>query len=227
MRQRLLLQRPLIAWMSSDFLICLRRSRVSSVKALTSWPFGRNLKGGAATRNRCFEGIQLIHIHVVVDKRSATPGLQKKNPQIPVSFCMLELPTYALLAHHHPEPHHHQIQLPRTLQPPPRHKCNTARSRPVCRTGGRPPNHFTTPTRAVEEAAVPTMSPINANRVATTGRAWCCVANVRFTMHDRTAASSQRASAMRPTMCGHPESWALHCGSVCVFVEAPHSRRLR
>ena len=33
---------------------------------------------------------------------------------------MLEMPTYALSAHHHPEPHGHQIQLPRTLQRPPR-----------------------------------------------------------------------------------------------------------
>ena len=50
----------------------------SSVTALTSWPFGRKLKGGHATRNRCCKAIQLIHVHVLVDKRSATPGLQKK-----------------------------------------------------------------------------------------------------------------------------------------------------
>ena len=67
--QRLLLQRPLIAWMSSAFLVCLRRSRLSSVKALTSWPFGRKLKGGRATRKRCCKGIQHIHVHVLVDKK--------------------------------------------------------------------------------------------------------------------------------------------------------------
>ena len=48
-RQRILLQRPLIAWVSSAFLVCLRRSRLSSVKALTSWPFGRKIKGGRPT----------------------------------------------------------------------------------------------------------------------------------------------------------------------------------
>ena len=78
-RQRLLLQRPLIASTSSAFLVCLRRSRLSSVNVLTSWPFGRTLKGGRATRNRCCKEIQLIHVHVLVVKRSATPGPQQKN----------------------------------------------------------------------------------------------------------------------------------------------------
>ena len=40
MRQRILLQRPLIAWISSAILVCPRRSRLSSVTALTSRPFG-------------------------------------------------------------------------------------------------------------------------------------------------------------------------------------------
>ena len=78
-RQRLLLQRALIAQMSSAFLVCLRRSRSSSVNSLTSRPFGRKLKSGRATRNRCCKGIQLKHVHVLLDERSATPGLQKDN----------------------------------------------------------------------------------------------------------------------------------------------------
>ena len=91
--------------------------------------------------------------------------------------------------HPHPEPHDHRIQLPCTLQRPP----------------SRPPNHFTAPTRAREEAAVPSYrcchvtqrTLIRTNRVATTRRAWSCVANARLTQRDRTAASSQRAPAMR------------------------------
>ena len=51
---------------------------ISFVKSPTCWPFGRKLKGGRATRNRCCKRIQLIHVHVVVDKRSVMPGLQKK-----------------------------------------------------------------------------------------------------------------------------------------------------
>ena len=96
----------------------------------------------------------------------------------------------------------------------------------------RPPRHNATPQGhvpfAAQEVAFPTtsrrqlvqgkkplyqltaaaMSPrehlTNTNRVATTRRAWCCVANARPTKRDRTAASSQRASAMRPTICGLP-----------------------
>ena len=44
----------------------------------------------------------------------------------------------------------------------------------------------------------------NTNRVATTKRSWCCVANARPTKRDRTAASSQHPSEMRPTICGLP-----------------------
>ena len=88
--------------------------------------------------------------------------------------------------------------------------CNSARSRPACRTGGRPPQHFTAPTCAREGAAVPNDCSchvthgkrLSTNRVAITGGAWYCVATARSTKRDRTAASSQRASAMRPTKCG-------------------------
>ena len=38
---------------------------------------------------------------------------------------MLYLPTYKLLAHHHPEPHDDRIQLPRTLQRPLRHNATS------------------------------------------------------------------------------------------------------
>ena len=78
-RQRHLLQRALISQMSSALLVCLRRSRLSSLTTATSWPFGRKLKGGRATRNLCCTGIHLIHVHVAVDQRRATPGLPKRN----------------------------------------------------------------------------------------------------------------------------------------------------
>ena len=141
MLRRLLLQRPLIALISSVFVVCLRRSWSSSVKVLTSWPFGRKLEGGRATRNRCCAGIQLIYAHVAVAEEKLFHGssvfpeeLLKLKGRSACSNCR-RTPS----GHPDPEPHGHRIQLPCTLQRPP----------------SRLPTHFTAPTRAREEAAVP------------------------------------------------------------------------
>ena len=135
---------------------------------------------------------------------------------------MLELPTYALSAHHHPEPHGHRTQLPRTLQRPPRH---VATPQSHVQFAAQEVSFPTTTSRrqlVQEAAAVPSYgcchvtqrTPINTNRAATTKRAWCCVANARSTKRERTAASSQRASAKKPTICGPPQTLALH-GNIC------------
>ena len=193
-------------------LVCLRKSRLSSVKALTSWPSGRKLKGGRATRNRCCKGIQLIHVHVFVDRRSATPGRRQLSRCLVFPDDSHKLQGRSACSNcRRTRSRHTIIQSHMVIE----HNCRARCSNPQghVQFAAQEVAFPTTTSRrqlVQEAAAVPSYcschvtqrTPINTNRVATTRRAWCCVANARSTKRDRAAASSQRASAKRPTICG-------------------------
>ena len=185
---------------------------------LVGRPFGRKFGSERATRNRCCKGIQLIHVHVLVDKKEAQrldcrrkifhgsavfPTLQRRSA---CSNCRCTRSRHTIIQRHivieyncraRCGVHYDIMQLRKVMSSLP-HRMS--------------PNHITAPTRAREEAAVPSgctchvtqRTPINTHRVATTRRPWCCVANARSTTRDGTATSSQRASARRPTICGLP-----------------------
>ena len=167
--------------MSSAVLVFSRRSRLSSVKR---WHPSHSDENSRADVQRETVAVRKSSSHTSMSslaKEVRRLDCRSGSPLFPPHMsCMLELPTYALSANHHPEPHGSSKTTAAHVAASTTKKENSAGLRPICRTRSRPRDDFMAPILAkkmtlcqVTAAAmchITQRTPINTNRLAPRGK---------------------------------------------------------